>query len=261
MPLYPLGAVLVGVMIDRCSQARVGTYPRRAWHQFLLLWCAVIGVAGLVVGASGVFASFYQPPWFAITFALLACGAAFLLWRTYWHAERSRPILAVLAIVAVAGVGASGLMMNVNVARWNDPTGAVAQLREQLPGGTKLVSFSPIEHRFAYYFARPIEELDWPLKTADLPPDVDYFCFMRQPGDSATSRAAGRGRTWYTTPGTLPFDWEEVASICVERRVYDDNPRTVVLGRVVRPVRPVITDVTAPQSRRVGAAHRAIQRK
>ena len=40
MPLYPLIAVLVGLVIERCSVAAMGRYPRRAWHQFLLL-CGV----------------------------------------------------------------------------------------------------------------------------------------------------------------------------------------------------------------------------
>jgi hypothetical protein len=88
------------------------------------------------------------------------------------------------------------------------------------------------------------------LSDADIPHDLTYFCFMRQPGDTAESRAAGRGRTWYKTPGTLPFEWEEITSVCVERQVYvDEPPRTVVLGRVVRPVKSAVSDVTvAPAS-------------
>ncbi len=43
MPLYPLVAVLIGLMIERCSLACIGSYPRRAWHQFLLLWGSFIG--------------------------------------------------------------------------------------------------------------------------------------------------------------------------------------------------------------------------
>ena len=44
MPLYPLVAVLIGLVIERCSIAAVGRYPRRAWHQFLLLSSALIAV-------------------------------------------------------------------------------------------------------------------------------------------------------------------------------------------------------------------------
>jgi hypothetical protein len=69
---------------------------------------------------------------------------------------------------------------------------------------------------------------------------------MRNPGDTAAQRIAGRGRTWTTTPGTLPFAWEEVASICVERRIRGGE-RTVVLGRVLRPLRAMVSDATVPQ--------------
>ena len=44
MPLYPLIAVLVGLVIERCSVAALGRYPRRAWHQFLLFSTTLVGV-------------------------------------------------------------------------------------------------------------------------------------------------------------------------------------------------------------------------
>jgi hypothetical protein len=141
-------------------------------------------------------------------------------------------------------------MVNVNRARWIDPADEIADLKKQLPPGTNLASFSPIEHRFAYYYGDPITELDWPLSEADIPQGLTYFCFMRTPKDTAQSRAAGRGRSWYKTPGTLPFEWEEIASVCVERQVYgEERPRKAVLGRVIRPLRPAISDVTVPQTR------------
>jgi hypothetical protein len=72
---------------------------------------------------------------------------------------------------------------------------------------------------------------------------------MRQPGDTAESRAAGRGRTWYKTLGMLPVEWEEITSVCVERQVYEgEPPRKVVLGRIIRPLRLASSDVTVPQA-------------
>ena len=139
--------------------------------------------------------------------------------------------------------------MNVNVARWIDPSEEILALKNQLPPDARLASFSPIEHRFAYYYHGPIAELDWPSSAADIPKELTYFCFMRQPGDTAEARAAGRGRSWYKTPGTLPIEWEEITSICVERQVYDGAPpRKVVLGRIIRPLRLAVSDVTMPQA-------------
>ena len=109
--------------------------------------------------------------------------------------------------------------------------------KKRLPPGAALVSFTPIEHQFAYYYRAPIAELDWPTELQHLPSGVEYFCFMRHPGDTAQRRAAGRGRTWTTTPGTLPFAWEEVTSICIDRTIPKGDKRMVVLGRVLRPLR------------------------
>jgi hypothetical protein len=255
MPLYPLVAVLVGLVVERCIFAAIGSYPRRAWHQFLALWAIFIGTSSLVIAGASLFANdaatrFYQPRWFGIGFAILAAGAVILLWESYRCTNRLRPIIAVVAIAIIAGTGVAGFMVNANVARWIDPSGQIADLKNQLPPGAVLASFSPIEHRFAYYYRDPIAELDWPLSDADIPQGLTYFCFMRQAGDTAASRAAGRGRTWYKTPGTLPFEWEEITSVCVERQVYvDEPPRTVVLGRVVRPMKIAVSDVTvAPAS-------------
>lgn len=251
MPLYPCVAVLVALVIDRCSLAVRGDYPRRAWHQFLLLCGTLIVISGLVFGGASAVAAQWalalcQPRWFGVAYGVAAIVAVFALWRCYRSTRERTRFAAITAIVAMVGLASTGLMINVHVAHWNDVTDAVAQLKEQLPPGAKLVSLSPIEHRFAFYYGAPITQLDWPTSIDDLPPGVEYFCFMRNPGDSAIKRKSGRGRSWTTTPGTLPFVWEEIASIYSEREVSGDRPRSVVLGRVVRPLRADVTDVTLP---------------
>jgi 4-amino-4-deoxy-L-arabinose transferase-like glycosyltransferase len=262
MPLYPCLAVLIGITIDRCSSAALGNYPRRAWHQFLLLCGILFVVSGLAFGTISALPdrwsqTLFQPRWFGIGYGLTAALAGYVLWRCYRAGgERSR-YFAVLAISAMVGLTTTGLMINVDVGHWNDMSAAVESLKTQLPQNVKLVSLSPIEHRFAFYFGQPIVELDWPLQVNDVPANVDYFCFMRNPSDTAASRISGRGRSWSTTPGTLPFAWEEVASICNEREVSGDRPRSIVVGRIVRPLRAEVTDATVPKStmveRRVAA--------
>ncbi len=257
MPIYPLVAVLIGLVIERCAAAAIGTYPRRAWHQFLLLWGTLIVGAGVVICIACLLMQepsqrFYQPTGFGVAFATVTTLAAFGMWHAYRRPHQSTPLIAAGAIATVAGIAAAGLVVNVHLARWIDPTNNIAKLRHQLPPDANLVSFSPIEHRFAYYYGDSITELDWPQAVNELPADAEYFCFMRTPGDTASSRSAGRGRTWYKTSGTLPFAWEEIASVCVERQVYDDSPRTVVVGRVVRPMREEISDVSKPQISTVG---------
>jgi hypothetical protein len=139
-------------------------------------------------------------------------------------------------------------MVNSSAARWSDPTAAVAGLANHIPADEQLVSLTAIDHRFAYYYGQPIPELGWPTTVANLRPDVAYFCFMRCPGDTAAARAAGRGRSPYCTPGTLPFAWEEVAVICTDRQPKSPTATSVVLGRVVRPIRAEVSDATKPRA-------------
>jgi 4-amino-4-deoxy-L-arabinose transferase-like glycosyltransferase len=246
MPLYPLVAVLVGLVVERCSMAAVGGYPRRAWHQFLLLSSVLVIVLCLVAtlpvrGAYGA----YQPGWFSVSLVVFAAIVVGVFWLCYqWPTQRAR-VGAVTALAAIAGTAAA-VVMNVNIVRWSDPAAAVAEIR-QIVASAPLVSLTPIDHRFAYYYGAPIAELPWPRGVDDLPPDVEYFCFMRHPADTAQSREAGRGRTWTTTPGTLPFAWEEVATLCVERRIRDYPQRMLVLGRVVHPRTAMVSDATLPQ--------------
>jgi 4-amino-4-deoxy-L-arabinose transferase-like glycosyltransferase len=250
MPLYPLVAVVVGSVIERCSSGTLGTYPRRAWHQFLLVWAIVAAGSTAVMVGGGMFGSvankLHQRQ--TLCWALAALGVMIVLaiWSVYRRPTKVSPLRAVLAINTLAAVGVAGIMMNVNVSRWNDPTSTVAEFRRLLPPDENLASFTPIEHRFAYYYGAQIAELGWPREVSDLPPDVNYFCFLRFPNDTAACRVAGRGRTWYTTPGTLPFAWEELKAASVDRRI-DAKAMVVVLGRVVRPVQAKVSDATVPQ--------------
>jgi hypothetical protein len=248
MPLYPLVAVLVGLVIDRCSVAVVGRYPRRAWHQFLLCSATLIVVLSIVtlIPAKWALGS-YQPLWFRLTLVAIAVTAVWTLWKCYRTSTRSTRLSAVAAIAMFAGLAYGGAMINANAARWNEPSAAVARVKELVGSSTPLVSLTAIDHRFVYFYRDPIAELDWPREVGDLPPGVEYFCFMRNPGDTAQRREAGRGRRWTKTPGTLPFAWEEVATLCVERRLRNEPQRIVVLGRVVEPRQALVTDATQPR--------------
>ena len=247
MPLYPLVAVLVGLVIERRSSAAIGCYPRRAWHQFLFVASTLVGVLCLLVLLRTKWAlGIYQPYWLSLALMAVAAAVVLVLRSCYRAGTQGAALLAVATVAVFTGIVQVGVLMNVSVARWSDPSPAVAAIREMVGAG-KLVSLTPIDHRFAYLYRQPIAELDWPEKVDDLSPNVDYFCFMRAPDDTALEREAGRGRSWTTTPGMLPFAWQEVATLCVERRIRDYPQRTVVLGRVVHPRTAMVSDATVPQ--------------
>lgn len=247
MPLYPLVAVLIGLVIERCSSAALSRYPRRAWHQFLLVSSTFIAALSVLAILRFKWAlGSYQPTWFSLSLALIAAAAITALVTCYRHSTTRSRNIAVAAIALFAGIAQAGVLMNVNIGRWNNPVADIAELRALLPSGTSLVSLTAIDHRFAYLFHEPITELAWPLDVDDLPENVEYFCFMRDPQDTAAARCAGRGRSWTTTPGTLPFAWEEVATLTVERRLRNRPQITVVLGRVINPRIAMTTDATKP---------------
>jgi len=252
MPLYPLIAVLVGLVVERCSLAVLDRYPRRAWHQFLLASALLMMAICILVWAPASWSlAGYQPHWFAVALVTSAAIAVWTLWQCYRMQTMNLRLIAVGAIAGFAGLTHAGALMNLNIARWSNPAFAVAEMRGIVGHSQPLVSLTPIDHRFAYYYEMPIAELAWPTYIDDLPADVDYFCFMRHPIDTAESREAGRGRTWGRTSGVLPFAWEEVATLCVERRIRDYPQRMLVLGRVVRPRVALANDATKPRPKTV----------
>lgn len=252
MPLYPCLAVLIALVVDRCAATQRGRYPRRAWHQFLLLSGSIVVVTGLALAIMSLLPgptayAFYQPRWLGLAMGLLAAGVAYTLWTCYRTGSILMRTAAIASIALYFGLAYTGPLINIHAARWNDPTAAVAEVRRRLAEPQTLVSLGPIDHRFAYYYDLPIEEVDWPLAAGELSADVDYFVFMRYPGDTAKRRASGRGRNWTTTPGTLPFEWEEIASISCDRRLHDGPQHMIVLARVMRPLQPAVVDVTVPR--------------
>jgi hypothetical protein len=251
MPLYPVVAVLIALVIERCSVASPEKYPRRAWHQFLMLSTVLIGGVGLVIGIGGLTSAklaeaIYQPRWFCLVVAVAVVGAVYMLHKCRRFPRRFVPTLAVLTIAAFVGAAYAGIAINVHAERWNDPTHAIAELKRRLPPNTTLVSLTPIEHRFAYYYEDSIPELGWPMRPHDLPEGVDYFCFMRNPKDKPHKRFASRGRGQEKSSGMLPFAWEEITALNIERSKTKKG-MTVVLGRIIRPIRAELSDATKPQ--------------
>lgn len=265
MPLYPLIAVLTGLLMESCATAVRGTAARVAWHRYLLVICAALAAGTLFVGGGSVVRRgspdwYFQPFWLAMTFAAMAALFVIAFWQMYRRRGNILPVRVAVVITVSACVCVTGLMLNYQALQWNDPAGVVADLASRVPAGTQLFSFTPIEHRFAYYYRQPIVELGWPKTIDDLPADVDYFCFNRHAGDTAEMRAAGRGRTAYNTPGILPFAWEELCAICPDRQTKLPTATTVVLGRVIRPIRAEVSDATKPRATTV-SQQPAVQRK
>ncbi|MEX0677995.1 MAG: glycosyltransferase family 39 protein [Pirellulales bacterium] len=238
MPLYPCLAVLTGLVVEHCTARGASLADRLFWQRFLrVLALVVLGCGAAVVVASlssgGRLAEAAQPrPFLLLWVPGVLVAAGLLAWASLGD-EWPRPQLGILTLAAFLGLAQSGAMINARLRAANDLDPAIARLKQRL-ADCELVSLGRVYHRFAYAFDAPIRQIPWPAAAADLPRGVTYFCFDRRPNDTAVSRSTSDGRLSGKTPGTLPFEWDEVARIdCdpVHRQVYS---RTVVIGRVRR---------------------------
>ena len=197
MPLYPIVAVLIALVIESCSQAPATSRSHRVWRRFLFFWAILISACAVLIAVNSVVPNnwsfrIYQPTWFALLYGVYAIGAAGAIWIAC-SSQFARPTVPVIALASAAGLSGAGLMLNINAARWSNPASAIAELVDRIPPGTRLASLTEIEHRFAYYYGKPIAQLPWPQTVKDVPDNLDYFLFMRHWDD--TARIAPR-RPW-----------------------------------------------------------------
>ncbi len=235
MPLYPCLAVLIGLVVEHCTARLAAPADRMFWRHFQRISAITASVVGIGIVAAALVP--WQPlsalaqsgPFLAVWIPVVAISAGLLIWASQGE-SRPRPQVAILALCGFLAMGQSGLYLNMRLQGANDLEPAVAELKQRFIDD-ELVSLGRVYHRFAFVYDRQIRQVDWPVAASDLPADVEYFCFDRRPGDTPESRSGSDGRLPMSTPGTLPFEWEEVAEIpCdpVQREVHN---RTVVIGR------------------------------
>jgi 4-amino-4-deoxy-L-arabinose transferase-like glycosyltransferase len=221
MPLYPIVAVLIGLVVDRCNRAEEGSSMRLGWQRYL----AGVGLAALVA-ATGILlvpwidlpiaAEIAQPPLFAGLF--FACGLGLAVWLTATRGSRSLRLaqLHVLAIGLFLGLAHVGAVVNARARVAADIAGSVAQLKEQLPQGADLVSLGVVNHNFRYHYRDPIPVVPWPKATREAAPEVEFFCFDGPPEKSPK----------------LPWKWRQVAVVSVQRnRNTEPGESIVVIGQ------------------------------
>ena len=225
-PVYPCLALLAGLVIEHLATAAVPSL-RLAWARVSgALACVMFGGAGLVPVAAMLFAGhttrshLAEPLGLAVVYAAGAAALALLAWRTRAADSPGRFRASMLALTAFLAwtwlLPVSGIRARQSVETPAD----MARVRASLPAGTRLVSFGRINARFAYYFGDPIGYRDWPAET-DLgaAARVDYFCFNRPTAENPR----------------LPFAWQEVGVVSMERTRRPAPQNVVVVGRVVYP--------------------------
>jgi len=229
-PVLPCVAVMLGTLLSLVDFSPLPTqqattqpvFASGLWRGFLAGW----GLAALAAAVALLAVSFgswserlrdWQEPWpVACGCALLAGGIGFALLCWAGPARTTTPLPAVLALGLLACLCVTGLLTNRNQRRQVDAVGAVAALRQLLGAEARLVSFGPVNHLFLLLYQEPIERRDWP-RTPDEGSVAagDYFCFD-----------AFRG-----VHPPLPFVWEEVARLTMDRTQRPLADNIVIVGR------------------------------
>ncbi len=244
MPMYPCLALLAALAVERCTSAVAELADRLIWRRYLRASAMVILAAACVLAVLNVagsqrFAEVEQPALFLIAWVSVALATAcFLVWASLSETS-PRPQLAVAALSGFLGLTYCGVVVNVRVNGGNDLSPSVAEIKGRLPRDARLVSLNRIYHRFAYCYGEPIAVVPWPTSAADMPGDVEYFCYDLHPGyfdppdSSRTTDLPG-------ATARLPFEWDRIGRITCDP-VKRENPHsTVVIGRIRRAAMPTL---------------------
>jgi hypothetical protein len=240
MPLYPIVAVLMGLVVEHCTARDVRRGDFLLWQ--LYVWgMALAAIAGGVVVAIaglpsvGALAGARQPALFVPLWCVAtAIVAVVSLWASLARGTL-RSQAGIVSAAVLAALACSGAVLNTRLRTANELSPAIDQVKRQLGDPNQLVSLGRIYHRFAYSYQAPIRQVPWPMTADALPADVTYFCFDRRPGDTPEDRAGNDDRLGAHTPGVLPFAWEKIAEIPCDPTRRGQADRSVVIGRVRRP--------------------------
>ncbi len=220
MPLFPCFAVLIGIvtesLLQRFDQQRTPLWTRfvRGCTVLMIGAAIVVPMLSLTLSKTG----FLPPTGEATAFALAAACTAVLM-RTWGDIITATNIRRVsLTVAAFLGVCYVGPVITSQAQRSGDLPSTTAALRERLPPNAHLQSFGHIHHVFLYYFGRPVDLLPKAISDTQLADDVDYFLI--------------NGEGWERPE--LPFEWDEIAIVSIDRNKRPVPKETVVIGRRVR---------------------------
>ena len=250
MPMYPCLALLAALVIERCTGAVADLADRLIWRRYLRSAAAAIIAAACMLAVLNVadslrLAEVEQPTMFLIAWLSAALATAGLVVWASLSETSPRPQLAVATLSGFLGLTYCGVVVNVRVNGGNDLSPSVAEIKGRLPRDVRMVSLNRVYHRFAYCYGAPIAVVPWPTSAAEVPSDVEYFCFDLHPGyfdppdnSSATDPPGATAR--------LPFEWDRMAQIVCDP-VKRENPHSrVVIGRIRRTTKPTLATAASP---------------
>ncbi len=223
-PLYPSTCVLIGIAFQCAGSSNLSPLMLRLRQWLVTLMAFVVGFSVIVVLGAPLVAKRFaavQPlvgspfltAFYTVTFAVLAL----LIFRSRNHNDAPAARMFILSTAVFMIVMVAGLATDFRIRRSEDAATAVAQLKAHLPPRQQLVSIGGhTAPMFAYYYGSPLI-IPLPMPTAEngLGLKLSYFCFM--------SSGAKRPR--------LPFAWEEISVVPLDRNHHDAPLDVIVVGR------------------------------
>jgi hypothetical protein len=236
-PLYPCLAVLIGWIVEHATDLAAVPSVRVGWRYFVAFVFGVIILAALATVVVAFFlrdhpeyGAWAEPLPAAAVYASAACVTAILTFRALQDSSAGHVRLAVLTLAGFMVLTFRGPIDNAKIRRSSDQSGAIARLKELMPEGQRLVSLGHITSSFVYYYGRPIDMLPISASLSDIPAGA-WFCFYYR-GDAVPQ---------------LPFDWQEVARVPMDRNCHTPPLEVVVVGRPVN--RPPSSSVISSAAR------------
>ena len=228
LPMFPLVAGLIGLVVDRAlaqpSDRWLGL--RAALRNYLLIAASAYMIVGVAASIGLAAAGSVHHPWLDLLWhdpgrvtvaagALIAFGLIVLVQAH--HSQREKAGLVITALAVCVFIAYLHIYMTALIPTRNAPASAIAEIRRQLPAGTRLISFGGAHHLFRYHWRDPITLAPWPKAdgSGSLP---EAFCFTKT-ADRPTR--------------DLPFAWRVVGEVNMDRWAKPPERArvTVVVGR------------------------------
>lgn len=218
LPLAPSFAILMGIAVECCWMSRESFWWKNSWIRFtrsLMLLVAIAAVGFPLLRWSPAMGIIARPEIFPIGMSIVLLPLCLIGWRTAKAETTVQRNLSAMTIAACLGIMFMGLVTNILQTSSNDTERQIAELKQQLPQGTKLVSVGLVEHIFPYYFRDPIRPIAQENLLQPWPVETSYFCF------SEINHADQK----------FPFPWTVIARITCDRTRVSPSRHTVIVGK------------------------------
>lgn len=216
--VYPCLAVLVGVFADRVLTVAEVAAP---WRRFVLaVGGMLLAAAGAVVAARWVlpgtgFERFILTPGQVALYAGVLCVLAVLLVKLRNTRTPGGIVAAAVAVALGSGVLVTGVYTDARAAHTNDIARGLGPVRERVPHDQPVIVIGEVSAAVRYHM-HGVQLQPTPEAQPRVPPG-SYFCVEEYGGQRRQ----------------LPFAWEPVAVVSLDRYVTATPFLEVIVGRRV----------------------------